>query len=154
MKIFVDADACPRPVKELLYRAADRRDIEITFVANKYLNLPRSANLRFIQVRQGFDVADHKIIELLEAGDLVITADIPLADEAVKAGALALDPRGELYTSENIGAIRAHRDFMATMRDSGVELSGGPSAYAPQDKQRFANALDRLLTRHHRPLED
>ena len=146
MQLLVDADACPRPVKTILYRVADKRSIQLTLVANQWLTVPESPNIKFLPVKPGFDVADHKIVELVQPNDLVITADIPLADEVVKKGAFGLNPRGELYTPENIGQHRATRDFMATFRDIGIETSG-PAPYTDRDKQQFANQLDRYLTK-------
>lgn len=148
MKIWVDADACPVVVKEILYRAADRTGVELTLVANQPLSTPSSPNINSVQVPQGFDVADDEIVKRCEAGDLVITSDIPLAAEVVEKGAHALSPRGELHTKENIGARLNMRDFLDTMRSSGVEMSGGPAAFSQRDKQDFANNLDRLLTKH------
>ena len=148
MKIWVDADACPVVVREILYRAADRTGIQLTLVANQALNTPSSRNISSLQVPKGFDVADDEIVKRVEADDLVITSDIPLAAEVIAKGAHALSPRGELHTKENIGAKLNMRDFMDTMRSSGVEMSGGPAAYSQRDKQEFANNLDRLLTRY------
>ncbi len=147
MKIWVDADACPGVAKDILFRAAERTGVMLTLVANQYLATPTADNIRSVQVPRGFDVADDEIVKRAEAGDLVITSDIPLAAEVIDKGANALSPRGELHTKENIGAKLNMRDFMDTMRSSGVELSGGPSAYGQRDKQEFANQLDRLLTR-------
>lgn len=146
--IWVDADACPRPVKEILYRAADKRGIAVTFVANAPLQLPRSRYLSMLQVASGFDVADQEIIERINPGDLVITADIPLAALVVERGAAAIDPRGELYSTDNIRERLSLRNFMADLRSAGVQTSGA-KAYSPQDAQAFANALDRWLTRHY-----
>jgi uncharacterized protein YaiI (UPF0178 family) len=148
VKIWVDADACPVVVKEILYRAADRTGVELTLVANQALNTPSSPNINTIQVPQGFDVADDEIVKRCESGDLVITSDIPLAAEVIEKGGYALSPRGELHTKENIGARLNMRDFLDTMRSSGVEMSGGPAAFSQRDKQDFANNLDRLLTKH------
>ena len=148
MKIWVDADACPVVVKEILYRAADRTGVELTLVANQALNTPSSDNIKTLQVSQGFDVADDEIVKRCEPGDLVITSDIPLAAEVIEKGGHALSPRGELHTRENIGARLNMRDFLDTMRSSGVEMSGGPAAFSQRDKQDFANNLDRFLTRH------
>jgi uncharacterized protein len=148
MEIWVDADACPNVIKEVLFRAADRLKINVTLVANKLLRVPPS---RFIQAKQvpgGFDVADQEIVRLVEPGDLVITADIPLAADVLKKGGLALNPRGEFYTTENIQQHLTMRHFMDTLRSSGVD-TGGPNAFSPADRQAFANALDRHLTRHH-----
>jgi uncharacterized protein YaiI (UPF0178 family) len=148
VKVWVDADACPVVVKEILYRAADRTGVELTLVANQPLNTPSSPNIKTVQVPQGFDVADDEIVKRCESGDLVITSDIPLAAEVIEKGAHALSPRGELHTKENIGARLNMRDFLDTMRSSGVEMSGGPAAFSQRDKQDFANNLDRLLTKH------
>ena len=148
MKIWVDADACPVVVKEILYRAADRTGVQLTLVANQPLNTPTSSNINTVQVQQGFDVADDEIVKRCEPGDLVITSDIPLAAEVIEKGAHALSPRGELHTKENIGARLNMRDFLDTMRSSGVEMSGGPAAFSQRDKQEFANNLDRFLTKY------
>lgn len=146
MKIWVDADACPVVIKEILFRAADRTGVPLTLVANQPLNVPSSPNIQTLQVPRGFDVADDEIVRRMQAGDLVITSDIPLAAEAIEKGGLALSPRGELHTRENIGARLNMRDFLDTMRSSGVEMGGGPAAFSQRDKQQFANSLDRLLT--------
>ena len=148
MKIWVDADACPVVARDILFRAADRTGVQLTMVANQPLRVPASDNISTLQVPRGFDVADDEIVRRLDAGDLVITSDIPLAAEVIKKGGHALSPRGELLTAENIGAKLNMRDFMDTMRSSGVETGGGPSAYSQRDKQAFANNLDRLLTRY------
>jgi len=148
MKIWVDADACPVVAREILFRAAERTGIRLTLVANQPMNTPNSDIIRSIQVPRGFDVADDEIVRRVDEGDLVITSDIPLAAEVIEKGAHALSPRGELHTRENIGAKLNMRDFMDTMRSSGVEMGGGPAAYGQRDKQEFANALDRLLARH------
>lgn len=147
MKIWVDADACPAVAREILFRAAARTGVQLTLVANQPLSTPASDNINSLQVPRGFDVADDEIVKRLSAGDLVITSDIPLAAEVIEKGGHALSPRGELHTKENIGAKLNMRDFLDTMRSSGVEMGGGPSAYSQRDKQEFANALDRLLTR-------
>ncbi len=144
MKIWVDGDACPKGVKEILYRAAARKKIAVIFVANQYLHLPQSEYLQMIQVGDGPDVADDEIAERCAACDLVITADIPLAARVVEKGALALDPRGTLYDSNNIGQKLSMRDFMDELRGSGVE-TGGPSAFGAKERQRFANELDKFL---------
>ncbi len=146
MRIWVDADACPNVVKTILFRAAERRCIQLTLVANQPLQTPPSPYINSVQVSAGFDVADDRIVELAAAGDLVITADIPLAAAIVKKGALALNPRGELYTEENIGERLAVRDFMDELRGSGV-VTGGPPALSKSDRQAFANQLDRLLAK-------
>ena len=148
MKIWVDADACPVVVKEILFRAADRTGVQLTLVANQPLNTPSASNINTIQVPHGFDVADDEIVKRVEAGDLVITSDIPLAAEVIEKGAHALSPRGEMHTRENIGARLNMRDFLDTMRSSGVEMSGGPAAFSQRDKQEFANNLDRFLTKN------
>ncbi|MGH1403997.1 MAG: YaiI/YqxD family protein [Alphaproteobacteria bacterium] len=144
MKIWVDGDACPKGIKEILYRVATRTKIAIIFVANQYLNLPQSEYIEMVQVGEGADVADDKIVELCGAEDIVITADIPLAARVVGKGALALDPRGTLYDRNNIGQILSMRDFMDELRGSGVE-TGGPSSFGAKERQNFANQLDRLL---------
>ncbi|MEC6906631.1 YaiI/YqxD family protein [Photobacterium piscicola] len=149
MKIWVDADACPNVVKEILFRAADRAKISVTLVANQYIRTPPSPFLRSIQVEQGFDVADNYIVQECEVGDLVITADIPLADELITKGAHALNPRGELYTKDTIKQRLQMRDFMETMRSSGIQ-TGGPSALTQADRQNFANKLDALLAKNHK----
>ncbi len=148
MKIWVDADACPVVVKEILYRAADRTAVELILVANQALSTPSSPNIKTVQVPRGFDVADDEIVKRCEPGDLVITSDIPLAAEVIEKGAHALSPRGELHTKENIGARLNMRDFLDTMRSSGVEMSGGPASFSQRDKQDFANNLDRFLTKN------
>lgn len=148
MKIWVDADACPVAVKEILYRAADRTGIQLTLVANQALQIPNSPHINTLQVPQGFDVADDEIVKRLNAGDLVITSDIPLAAEVIGKDAHALSPRGEMHSKENIGARLNMRDFLDTMRSSGVEMNGGPAAFSQRDKQEFANNLDRFLTQN------
>jgi uncharacterized protein YaiI (UPF0178 family) len=148
MKIWVDADACPVVARDILFRAADRTGVQLTLVANQPMNAPASKNINTLQVPRGFDVADDEIVKRLEAGDLVITSDIPLAAEVIEKGGHALSPRGEMHTRENIGAKLNMRDFMDTMRSSGVEMGGGPAAYSQRDKQEFANNLDRFLTRY------
>jgi uncharacterized protein YaiI (UPF0178 family) len=140
MQIWVDADACPGPIKEILFRAADRRGVQLT------LRIPKAPNVQFLQVEQGFDVADKFIADRVEDGDLVITADIPLAADIVAAGGVALNPRGMLYTRENIREHLARRDFMEELRSTG-QITGGPAALGKTDVQDFANSLDRYLTR-------
>ena len=147
MQIWVDADACPRAIKEILFRAAERKQVRLTLVANQYLHVPRSPLFRSIQVPRGFDEADHRIVELVEAGDLVVTADIPLAAAVVGKGALALGPRGDEFTEDNVQERLAVRNLMDQLRSEGLE-TGGPDALGKADRQSFANALDRLLTRH------
>jgi uncharacterized protein YaiI (UPF0178 family) len=146
MKIWVDADACPVVIKEILFRAADRTGLELTLIANHAIKVPPSANIRAIQVSGGFDVADHEIVRRCEAGDLVITSDIPLAAELLDKGAMALTPRGEQFTAENIRGRLNMRDFMETLRASGVQ-SGGLAAMGQSDRQAFANQLDRLISK-------
>ena len=143
-QIWVDADACPKVIKEILFRAADRVKVPLILVANQPLQVPGSRYIRSIQVAAGFDVADNHIVQQAEPGDLVITADIPLADEVITKGCLALNPRGELYTKENIRQRLNMRDFMDTMRGSGVD-TGGPPPLSQSDRQAFANQLDRWL---------
>lgn len=145
MKIWVDADACPGEVKELLFRSADRTKTKVTLVANQTMRTPDSEFIASIRVGAGPDVADQRIVELVESGDLVITADIPLAAHVVEKGGQALDPRGELYTSANVGARLAARNLMDELRGGG-EITGGPSNFSAKDKQVFANQLDRWLT--------
>ena len=145
MKIWVDADACPVVIKDILFRAANRAKIDTIFVANQFIRTPPSKYLRAIQVSAGFDVADDEIVKLVEPNDLVITSDIPLAAEVIEKGGQALSSRGELFTTENIKARLNIRDFMDTMRASG-EQSGGPPPLNQTDRQNFANHLDRILT--------
>ena len=144
-RIWVDADACPKVVKEMLYRAADRVGVTVTLVANQALDVPGSPYIQCVQVPMGFDVADSHIVQSAAAGDLVITADIPLAAEVVAQGCVAINPRGELYTEENIRERLNMRDFMATLRSSGVQ-TGGPLPFHQSDRQSFANQLDRFLS--------
>ncbi len=148
MQIWVDADACPVVVKEILFRAADRTKTLVTLVANQYIRVPNSDYIKTVQVPSGFDVADNEIVKRAAAGDLVITADIPLAAEIIEKGAHALNPRGEMYSTENIRSLLNMRDFMDTMRSSGVDTSGGPPPLNQSDRQAFANQLDRFLTSH------
>jgi len=146
MQIWVDADACPKVIKEILFRAAQRTGIPLTLVANKLLLVPNSPHIRALQVEHGFDVADNEIVKRLQPGDLVITGDIPLAAEVIDKGGHALNPRGELYNSENVRALLTMRDFMDTLRASGIQ-TGGPPSLSQADRQAFANQLDRLLAR-------
>ncbi len=146
MKIWVDADACPGVIKEILFRAAKRTGISVTLVANHYLQVPKLRQIEFLKVLPGFDVADNEIVRRVEAGDLVITGDIPLAAEVIEKGAQALNPRGEMYSTENIRSLLNMRDFMDTMRSSGVNTSGGPAALDLTDRQAFANQLDKFLS--------
>ncbi len=144
MKIWVDADACPAVIKDILFRASRRTGVKLTLVANHHLPIPRSPDINFLQVTQGFDVADNAIVERLNAGDLVITSDIPLAAEVIEKNGIALSPRGELYTIENIKGRLNMRDFMDTLRASGVD-TGGPPALNQNDRKAFAGHLDKLL---------
>jgi uncharacterized protein YaiI (UPF0178 family) len=146
MKIWVDADACPRAVKDILFRVADRTKRSVIFVANQRIRLPDSPFIELIQVGQGLDIADDEIAEKCEAGDLVVTADIPLAARVVEKGALALDPRGTMYDKSNIGQILDMRNFMDSLRSSGVE-TGGPDSFGQRERMKFANELDRFIAR-------
>jgi uncharacterized protein YaiI (UPF0178 family) len=147
MKIWVDADACPVIVKEILFKAVQRTGVEMTLVANQSVRIPPSPNIRMLTVSSGFDVADNEIVKRLDAGDLVITSDIPLAADVIAAGGHALNPRGELYSVDTIGARVNMRDFMDTMRSSGIR-TGGPPALSKRDRNAFANNLDRMLTKY------
>ncbi|KAA5928674.1 MULTISPECIES: YaiI/YqxD family protein [Pantoea] len=149
MFIWVDADACPNVIKEVLYRAADRTATTVTFAANQFLRVPPSPYLRTLQVPAGFDVADNEIVRRCQPGDLVITADIPLAAEVIEKGAAALNPRGERYSPATIRERLTMRDFMDTLRSSGVQ-TGGPATMSPRDRQQFANELDSWLTQQKR----
>ena len=147
MKIWVDADACPVVIKEILFKAAERTATQLTLVANQQIRVPPSRFIQSIQVSSGFDVADNEIVKRLQAGDLVITGDIPLAADVIEKGGLALNPRGELYTAENIKARLNIRDFMDSLRGSGID-TGGPPALSQTDRKVFADNLDRLLARY------
>ncbi|HEY8942488.1 MAG TPA: YaiI/YqxD family protein [Cellvibrio sp.] len=147
MPIWVDGDACPKVVKEILFRAAHQRHIPLTLVANQYIAVPASPFIKSLQVSSGFDVADNHIVDSLQPNDLVITADIPLAADALAKGAAVINPRGQEYTLENIGARLNMRDFMETMRASGTVMKDGPPPFSQQDRQTFANALDRWIAR-------
>lgn len=147
MQIWVDADACPKEIKEILFRAAERVGVPLILVANKPLRTPPSSYIKAIQVPAGFDVADNNIVRQIQQGDLVITADIPLAALVIEKGGHALNPRGELYTEDNIKERLAMRDLMNELRGGGV-ITGGPSALSLTDRQAFANELDRFLTRY------
>lgn len=149
MKIWVDGDACPKVIKEVLLRAAERAKVRMTFVANQYLTLPLSDNISFLQVEAGFDVADKKIVELCDTGDLVITADIPLAAEAIEKGASALNPRGQLYNANNIAPILSARNYMNSMRSGLVENNTGPAIFTAKDREVFANELDKYIRKNH-----
>lgn len=150
MTIWVDADACPNVIKEILFRAAERAKVRTVLVANQYIRVPTSAFIASVQVASGFDVADNEIVKRAQPGDLVITADIPLAAESIEKGAVALNPRGELYTQENVRARLNMRDFLDTLRASGVQ-SGGPAPLTQTERQAFANQLDRYLARLPKP---
>ena len=145
MKIWVDADACPGEIKELLYRAAKRTSTQVTLVANQPLRTPRSEFIDSLLAPAGANAADRRIVELLQAGDLVITADIPLAADVVARGASALDPRGQLYTDANVGERLAVRNLLDELRGGG-QVTGGPANFSAKDRQAFANGLDRWLT--------
>ena len=146
MQIWVDADACPAVIKEIIFRAAERRQIETTLVANQMLRTPPSKYIRAIQVPHGFDVADAHIIGEVATGDLVVTADIPLASAVIERGAHALNPRGELYTTASIRERLSMRNFMEELRSAGID-TGGPNAFSQADRQAFANQLDRFLAK-------
>ena len=146
MNIWIDADACPKVIRDTLIRAAERTGIDCTFVANHAIPLPQRQNIHRLQVQSGFDVADNEIVQRCESGDLIITADIPLAAEVLAKGAHALNPRGELYTKETIGARLNMRDFMDTLRSSGIQ-TGGPAGLSQTDRREFANQLDRFLAK-------
>lgn len=147
MQIWVDADACPAVIKEMLFRAAERRKVRVTLVANQSMRTPRSEFVDSILVPSGMNVADRRIVELIAPGDLVVTADIPLAADVVAKGGAALDPRGELYTDANIGERVAVRNLLDGFRGEG-HIMGGPANFGARDKQAFANQLDRWLTSH------
>jgi len=149
MKIWVDADACPVVIRNILFRAAKRTGVQLTLVANRPLRIPSSPGIKMIQVASGFDVADNEIVKRLGIGDLVITSDIPLAAEVIEKGGYALNPRGELYSADNIRALLNMRDFMDTLRASGID-TGGPPELSQSDRKSFADHLDKLLTKHAR----
>jgi uncharacterized protein YaiI (UPF0178 family) len=149
MKIWVDADACPVVIRDILFRAAERTGVQLTLVANQPIRIPASRCISLLRVASGFDVADNEIINRLGVDDLVITSDIPLAAEVIDKGGVALTPRGELYTVDNIKARLNMRDFMDTLRASGID-TGGPAAISQGDRKSFANHLDKLLTRYAR----
>ncbi|SFU27531.1 YaiI/YqxD family protein [Pseudoduganella namucuonensis] len=146
MQIWVDADACPAVIKDILYRVAERTEIQVTLVANQLMRVPGSRFIRSVQVPSGADVADQEIVRLLEPGDLVVTGDIPLASDVLKKGGLALNPRGEFYTADNIAQMLTMRAFMEELRSGGVD-TGGPPPFNQADRQNFANQLDRHLAR-------
>jgi len=147
MNIWIDADACPVVIKEILFRAAERTRTQLTLVANHSLQIPASRYIRFMQVRHGFDIADNEIVKRMAPGDLVITSDIPLAADVIEKHGTALSPRGELYTANNIKARLNMRDFMESLRSSGID-TGGPPALNQSDRKAFADQLDKILTRH------
>jgi len=147
VKIWVDADACPVVIREILFKAAERTSTRLTLVANQSCRVPPSRYISSIQVNPGFDVADNEIVKRVEAGDLVITGDIPLANDVLEKGGFALSPRGERYTAENIKARLNIRDFLDTLRGSGID-TGGPPALSQGDRKAFADHLDRILARH------
>lgn len=146
MKIWVDADACPGVIRDILFRAAERTGVQLTLVANQPVRVPPSRLIKMLQVKSGFDVADNEIVKRLGAGDLVITGDIPLAAEVIKKGGYALNPRGELYSADTIRSRLNMRDFMDTLRASGIN-TGGPPALSQSDRKAFADHLDKLLAR-------
>jgi hypothetical protein len=146
MKILVDADACPKPIKEILYRAAIRCKVDCILVANQILNHPISDYIRSIQVAKGFDVADDKIVQMVEENDLIVSADIPLADEAIKKGGVVLNPKGKIYTKSNIGQVLAMRNFFTEMRDAGL-VQTKTKSFSNQQSEAFAKQLDRLLAK-------
>jgi uncharacterized protein YaiI (UPF0178 family) len=146
VQIWVDADACPNVIKDILFRAAEREQVDVTLVANQWIRTPASRFVRSIQVPGGFDVADDEIVRRVEPGDLVVTQDIPLASFAIEKGALALHPRGEMFTTDTIAARLSMRNFMEELRGAGVD-TGGPAAMHPRDRQAFANELDKWLAR-------
>ena len=148
-QILVDADACPVTIKEILFRAAERERVSVTLVANQYLRTPPSRYIRAVQVPGGFDMADHEIVRRAAAGELVVTQDIPLAAAVIEKGALALHPRGELFTPETIAQRLGMRNFMEELRGAGVD-TGGHAPFHPRDKQAFANQLDRWLAQRRR----
>jgi uncharacterized protein YaiI (UPF0178 family) len=146
MQIWVDADACPKVIKEILFRAAERKQIPLILVANQYMQIPRSPLIKSVRVEAGFDVADNYIVQNLEEGDLVVTADIPLAAEVIDKRAIALNPRGSLYDANNIRQRLAMRNFMEEMRSAG-QVSGGPPALSQTERREFANQLDKILAK-------
>lgn len=146
MKIWVDADACPGPIKDILFRASERAGVAVTLVANHPMHVPKSKHVQLLQVASGFDVADNEIVHRLQPGDLVITGDIPLASEVLEKGGYALNPRGEMYSKDTIRARLGMRDFMETLRASGIQ-TGGPASLHARDRQAFANQLDGFLAK-------
>jgi uncharacterized protein YaiI (UPF0178 family) len=150
MKIWIDGDACPNNIKEVLFRAANRTKIQTILVANHFVSLPPSPYISRQIVEQGFDVADNTIVDQVEKGDIVITADIPLANDVLEKSAHAINPRGELYSAENIKHILAMRNFNESLRETGQLTNSGPAKLSNQDTQKFSNQLDKLLSRTHR----
>lgn len=144
MKIWVDADACPSVIKEILFKAAQRKQVKTTLIANQYLTTPPGELITSVQVSSGFDVADNEIVNRAQPGDLVITSDIPLAAEIIDKNAIALSPRGELFTRDNVKARLNMRDFLDTLRSSGVH-TGGPPPLGQNDRKKFADHLDKIL---------
>jgi len=151
MKIWVDADACPVVIKDILFRAAKRSGLQMILVANHPMRIPDNENINFQIVKSGFDVTDNEIVNQLKSGDLVITADIPLAAQVIEKDGQALNPRGELYTSENIRSRLSMRDFMESLRSQGVE-TGGPPSINPGDRKTFADNLDKILAKYKKSL--
>lgn len=151
MQIWIDADACPNPIKEIIYRVANRKQIVTTLVANQWLNIPSSPYIKMQQVEKGFDIADNMIVKQVQANDLVVTSDIPLAADVLNEQANVLSPRGERYTVDTIKERLVMRDFMETMRASGVQ-SGGPTPFSVKDREQFANQLDKLITQLYKGL--
>ncbi len=147
MEIWVDADACPVAIKEILFRVAKRTGVRVTLVANQSIRVPKFPSIRTIRVAAGFDVADHEIAKRCSPGDLVVTSDIPLAAEIIGKGGRALSPRGEMFSADDIRARLTMRDFMDTLRGSGID-TGGPPVLSQRDRQLFASHLDTLLTKH------
>jgi uncharacterized protein len=146
MRIFVDADACPKVIKDILFRAAIRTETKVILIANKHLEIPRSNFITMHQVATGFDVADNEIVLQVTPGDLVVTADIPLADAVIDKGGIALNPRGRLYTKKNIKQHLSTRNIMMELRDSGI-VTGGPKTLQQRDHHEFANQLDKIITK-------
>jgi uncharacterized protein YaiI (UPF0178 family) len=151
MRIWIDADACPVVIKDILYKAAERTGVQLTLVANRPVRIPFLRNINFVQVTSGLDMADNEIVKRLDAGDLVITADIPLAANVLEKGGHALNPRGELYSEDSIKSRLSVRDFMDSLRASGID-TGGPPTLNKGDRQSFANQLDKFLTRNHKKM--
>ncbi len=146
MRILIDADACPKMAKEVLYKISERLSVELVFVANSYMNTPYSDLISFIQVAQGADEADNHIVDIMNSNDLIISSDIPLADRVIKKGGVILDPRGNFLTESNVGQRLAIRNLMDDLRSEGME-TGGPSSYGSKEKQLFNNQLDKFLTK-------